>query len=85
MINPHIKTKCALLKRTIPILGLFEWILVLLGTYFLGEKEVAQALWLYLAYALVYIANYELSFMLQHIIIRLELEKQEAKNACAQS
>lgn len=72
-MNLHLK--CAILKRIVMVLGLLEWASLPIATFFLGAKETNVAMWFFLASAISYILGYEISYKVQHLIIRLELER----------
>jgi hypothetical protein len=59
------------------ILGLYEWVALLIATYFIGAQELNYTWWFLLSYAVSYWVSYELSFVVQHMIIRMELENNE--------
>jgi 4-hydroxybenzoate polyprenyltransferase len=57
------------------ILGLLEWAALPIGTYFIGAKQIDTSIWFFLLSAICYIAGYELAYITQHMIIRIELQK----------
>ena len=69
--------RLAILKRVVMLLGLYEWAGFSLGTYFLGARDFTLTILLYLTVAAAYWGGYELSFLVQHLVVRAELERQK--------
>ncbi len=73
--NP-LRVKCAILKRVVMLLGLYEFYSFGIGSYFLGAHNQVLAIFFYLSTGLAYWLGYELSYVVQHMIIRQELGRQ---------
>ena len=69
--------KCAILKRVVYLLGLYEWMALPIGTYFIGKAEIGTSLWFFLSSAISYIISYELGYIVSHMIIRQELNRKD--------
>ena len=79
MTNPfrltiNLQVQCAILKRVVYLLDGLFWMLTGGGLYFLGAKNESSIL-LFLAAAGCFIGSYEIGYKVQHLIIRLELNK----------
>ena len=70
-----LQVRCAILKRIVYLLDFVWFLLVGGGLFFLGAQEIGRSLWLFLLSGICFVGSWELSYIVQHWIIRLELER----------
>lgn len=77
LVKMNLRIKCAILKRVVIFLDLFVWLLGIIGVFFIGAKEINNSLLFFLISGVCYYISYELGYLVQHMIIRLELNGKE--------
>lgn len=75
LLKISLRVRCSILKRLVILLGAYELLALAIGSYLLGAQDFQNSLIFYVSMIVSYIVSYELSFVLQHYIIRLELER----------
>lgn len=73
----NLRVQCAILKRVVILLDCFVLLAMGSGIYFIGAGNLANTLWLFLLSVTCFWASYELGYIVQHLIIRLELNRKE--------
>ncbi len=74
-MNPQVR--CAILKRVVYILDYLWFLLVGGGLFYLGAEETGRSLLLFLLSGICFVGSWELGYIVQHLIIRLELRNEE--------
>ena len=69
-----LRAGCSILKRVVYLLDFLWYLLMGGGLYSLGAKEVGNGLILFLLSGVCFIGSYELGYLVQHLIIRQEIE-----------
>ena len=75
----NLRVWCSILKRIVILLDSFVLLAMGSGIYFIGAKELANTLLLFLLSIICFWVSYELGYIVQHLIIRLELNRKGGK------
>lgn len=70
-----LQVKCAILKRVVYILDYIFFILTGTGIYLLGTTNLKQGIIAFILSGICFIGSYECGFYVNHLIIRMELDK----------
>jgi hypothetical protein len=73
----NLQVRCAILKRIVIFLDCLVFLAGISGVYFIGSGQLANTFWLFLLSVACFWGSYELGYIVQHMIIRLELERKE--------
>jgi len=69
----NLRVRCAILKRIVILLDFLVFAGGITGVYYIGDDKLANTFLLFLLSAICFWASYELGYIVQHWIIRLEL------------
>ena len=75
----NLRARCAILKRVVILLDFIFWLAGISGVYYAGGGNWLQTLWLFLLSGICFWGSYELGYIVQHEIIRIELERKTDK------
>ena len=75
----NLRARCAILKRVVILLDFIFWLAGISGVYCAGGGNWFSTLWLFLLSGICFWSSYEIGYIVQHQIIRIELERKTNK------